>query len=38
MNSTRERDFIFKELKSICDKHYIIIVDYNHKRLWSSIQ
>lgn len=33
MNSTRERDFIFKELKSICDKHYIIIVDYNHKRL-----
>ncbi|MEX9822298.1 hypothetical protein [Providencia vermicola] len=33
MMTTREQDFIFKELKSVCDKHYIIIVDYNNKRL-----
>ncbi|EKT55911.1 ATPase, T2SS/T4P/T4SS family [Providencia sneebia] len=33
MINTRETQFIFKELKNICDKHYIIIVDYNEKRL-----
>lgn len=33
MASTREKDFIFKELKIFCDKHYIIIVDYTNKRL-----
>lgn len=33
MNTTREKQFIFKELKIVCDKHYIIIIDYNHKRL-----
>lgn len=33
MTSTREKDFIFKELKFVCDKHYIIIIDYTNKRL-----
>ncbi|MGO2347136.1 MAG: ATPase, T2SS/T4P/T4SS family, partial [Providencia sp.] len=33
MNYTRERQYIFKELKNVCDKNYIIIIDYNHKRL-----
>ncbi|MGG4663806.1 ATPase, T2SS/T4P/T4SS family [Providencia vermicola] len=33
MNITKDNQFIFKELKKLCDKHYIIIVDYNHKRL-----
>ena len=33
MNYTRERQYIFKELKNVCDKNYIITIDYNHKRL-----
>ncbi|HGN1706202.1 TPA: ATPase, T2SS/T4P/T4SS family [Providencia rettgeri] len=33
MSSSKETQFIFKELKNICDRHYMIIVDYNHKRL-----
>lgn len=33
MNSLKEDTFILKELKSICDKNYIIIIDYSHKRL-----
>lgn len=33
MNTTKDNQFIYKELKKLCDKHYIIIVDYNQKRL-----
>lgn len=33
MNMTREKQFIFNELKNVCNKYHIIIVDYNKKRL-----
>lgn len=33
MNITQGTQFIFKELKKLCDKNYMIIVDYNKKRL-----
>lgn len=33
MNMTKNEQFIYKELKSICDRNYIIIIDYNQKRL-----
>ncbi|MDD9341593.1 ATPase, T2SS/T4P/T4SS family [Providencia heimbachae] len=33
MNLTRERQYILKEIKNVCDKNYIIIIDYNQKRL-----
>ena len=33
MKSTRERQYIYTEIKNVCDKHYIIMVDYSTKRL-----
>lgn len=33
MRSSRESHYIFKELKVLCDKNYIVIIDYNEKRL-----
>lgn len=33
MRTSRESHYIFKELKVLCDKNYIVIIDYNEKRL-----
>ncbi|HEQ1857695.1 TPA: Flp pilus assembly complex ATPase component TadA [Providencia alcalifaciens] len=33
MRSSRESHYVFKELKVLCDKNYIVIIDYNEKRL-----
>ncbi|ENU1226376.1 ATPase, T2SS/T4P/T4SS family [Providencia rettgeri] len=33
MNIAKNDQFIYKELKSLCDRNYIIIIDYNQKRL-----
>ncbi|MTC55353.1 MULTISPECIES: ATPase, T2SS/T4P/T4SS family [Providencia] len=33
MNSAKDNQYIFKELKILCDKNYIVIIDYNEKRL-----
>ncbi|CAK7065158.1 Flp pilus assembly complex ATPase component TadA [Providencia rettgeri] len=33
MNTLKDKQYILKELKNICDRNYMIIIDYNHKRL-----